>query len=61
MELHLGRRLTPHEVVHHKDHDRRNNALENLEVMIDGEHSSMHRKQDVSSRKRLANGTFACA
>lgn len=32
MEAHLGRYLEPHEVVHHKDGNRQNNALENLEV-----------------------------
>jgi hypothetical protein len=33
MELHIGRPLGPNEVVHHKDGDRLNNAIENLELM----------------------------
>ena len=32
MEAHIGRPLKPHETVHHKDGDRQNNALENLEL-----------------------------
>lgn len=32
MEKHLGRYLLPSEVVHHKDKNRKNNALENLEL-----------------------------
>lgn len=32
MEQHLGRFLTPAEVVHHKDHNPANNAISNLEL-----------------------------
>ena len=32
MEQHLGRKLKMHETVHHKDGDRQNNALDNLEL-----------------------------
>jgi hypothetical protein len=32
MERHLGRRLTATESVHHKDGNRQNNALDNLEL-----------------------------
>jgi hypothetical protein len=33
MEQHLGRPLLKTEIVHHKDHNRLNNAIENLELM----------------------------
>lgn len=36
MEIHLGRRLRGHEVVHHKNQDPSDNRLENLEVMTRG-------------------------
>jgi len=46
MEAHIGRPLKPHETVHHKDGNRRNNALDNLELW-----SSRHGKgQRVSDK-----------
>ena len=33
MENHLGRLLNSDEVVHHKDHNKFNNDISNLEVM----------------------------
>ena len=59
MELHLGRRLLPHEVVHHKDHDRRNNSLGNLEIKTTGQHSREHRLVDTCRRQRDTAGRFA--
>lgn len=58
MELHLGRRITADESVHHKDEDKQNNALENLELMKRGEHSRHHRKKDTKFRNRIS-GRFA--
>lgn len=45
MEKHLGRILNDNECVHHKDHNRLNNALENLELMTISEHSKLHAKE----------------
>lgn len=45
MEMKLGRKLDSDEVVHHKDHDRKNNRLSNLEVISRSEHASHHNKQ----------------
>lgn len=42
MEDHLGRFLTNNEVVHHKDHNKKNNAIENLEVMDRSVHGRLH-------------------
>lgn len=42
MEKHLGRKLLPSEVIHHKDGNGLNNALENLEVMEQSEHQNEH-------------------
>lgn len=44
MEKYLGRELKSCEVVHHIDHDRLNNEIDNLEVMSRSEHSSLHAK-----------------
>lgn len=42
MERHLGRRLEPWELVHHKDGDPRNNTIENLELTEFGAHTAEH-------------------
>ena len=46
MELHIGHRLKPNEVVHHKDGNKTNNDLHNLEIMTSSAHSREHRKLD---------------
>lgn len=38
MERHLGRKLRDNEIVHHKDGNRKNNNIENLQLMIKNEH-----------------------
>ncbi len=42
MEEKLGRPLEPHEMVHHKDEDKKNNDPANLEVMTRAEHVRHH-------------------
>lgn len=42
MEHFLGRRLADDEVVHHKDFQRSNNLLENLELMSQDAHAKFH-------------------
>lgn len=42
MEKHIGRYITRDEVVHHKNHIRNDNRIENLELMSFSEHSKLH-------------------
>lgn len=41
MEQHLGRELEAHEEVHHKDGDKRNNNIKNLELLTKSDHTSI--------------------
>lgn len=50
MEQHLGRKLYEWEDVHHKDENKLNNSLDNLEVMPRGEHMSYHAKKKIRIR-----------
>ncbi len=52
MERHIGRRLAAGEVVHHIDENKQNNAIENLRLMTNAAHVSLHRKQAKSKGKK---------
>lgn len=50
MEQHLGRKLESWEHVHHINHNRLDNRVENLEVVSSAEHGMRHTFHPVTSR-----------
>lgn len=54
----LGRRIKKGEHVHHKDFDKTNNKIENLEVLTISEHARIHAKANSENRQRDENGRF---
>mgnify|MGYP003609894025 CR=1 FL=1 len=49
MAEHLGRPLTKDECVHHKDRNKTNNSLENLQLLTLKEHVRLHAIEDLGT------------
>lgn len=55
MEKHLGRELVEAEKIHHRNGDKLDNRICNLQVMTQSEHSKLHNKEDnFGDRGRFA-------
>lgn len=68
MEKYLGRTLNYNEIVHHLNHDKTDNRLENLQLVTRSEHILMHNacqspeaklKKELKQRQRNLNLTMA--
>lgn len=51
MERNIGRYLSSDEVVHHKNRNRSDNRIENLQLMNKKDHMAMHMKERYAIRK----------
>lgn len=57
MEQHIGRKLQRNEVVHHKNGDKLDNRIENLQLMLWSEHSKLHREMELAQGIELFGRT----
>jgi len=58
MTEHIGRPLAPGEVVHHRNRDKTDNRIENLELALSKTHMRSHGQAIAKNRRRGKDGTF---
>ena len=58
MRDHIGRELESYEDVHHINHDRQDNRIENLQLLTRFEHAKLHAKENLKNKERNSKGEF---
>lgn len=56
-EMALGRPLSSSEIVHHKDHNKTNNRVENLQIVSRSEHAKLHYPEILAGERRSMRGS----
>lgn len=59
MELYLGRKLLRKEIVHHKDGNKLNNIISNLELTSQKNHLGIHKPRLGTGKKRYENKSWS--
>ena len=49
----LGRKLRSDEIVHHKDGNKLNNSIDNLELLTRAEHINLHRIELIAAKSKI--------
>jgi hypothetical protein len=58
MEERIGRKLYHNECVHHKNHIKTDNSIDNLELMTKQAHSRLHAMEKITKLSRNQKGQF---
>lgn len=58
MESYIGRKLEANEIVHHKDENKQNNSINNLQIMTASEHARLHATDRYKRRVIDKKGRF---